>query len=118
MLKDNNSLKISRYKLLNYIKKEQFAYKFGDSLLKFTEPQSGHYDCVEDDNNVKDLKWYIKNGENISHVKIRDLLQDDLLCEFYEIAEWASDVDSLINIEDALVNCVSAKNDIRTFLLG
>lgn len=118
MPKNNRAISVSSCRLLEYVEREQIAYKFGDGLLKFTEPQTSRYDCEEDEKDVQDLMWYIENGEDMRLVKRSALLQDDLLREFHEIAEWASEEDYLINIEGALVICISAKFDFSTLLLS
>lgn len=105
--------------LLSYIAHEQVAFQFGDGLICFTKPGE-YYDSIDIElelpSQVKQIKSYISEAENIKIVDKKSLF-DDIL-GFAEFATWSNDQDILYLVDDCLLVCIPKSPNIQSFIIS
>ena len=102
--------KISKNGLVNYIKEEQVAYKFGDGLVGFTNQESDNTNDIKEV--IDDITSCIERNNDIRLVERNSVLDDKL--GFSELACWSNDNDLHILVGEELLIVVGTdkKRDI------
>lgn len=98
--------KISKDSLINYIREEQVAYKFGDGLVGFTNQESD--DTNDTREVIDDITSCIERNDDIRLVERNSVLDDKL--GFSELACWSNDNDLLILVGQELLIVVGTDN--------